>query len=137
AALPDKVVAADALAKFDAAVDDAVKEALQTESTDYASVKADLDKTGFLLFPQENGRWGTGWFDPLWGRHGLGIVVSILLLSLGAPFWFNVLKSLASLRSSVAGNIADENKAAQKNDGDQKPGAPPPTVAAPPQAWGA
>jgi hypothetical protein len=62
----------------------------------------------------------------------MGIAVSILLLSLGAPFWFNTLKGLASLRSTVAGNIANEDRAAQKKDGDQKPGLPPPTATAPP-----
>src|SRR5881397_1041564 len=32
----------------------------------------------------------------------LGMLLSIVLLSLGAPFWFNALKNLVNLRSSVA-----------------------------------
>lgn len=35
-------------------------------------------------------------------RHFWGIVISAALLSLGAPFWFNMLKRLASLRPIVA-----------------------------------
>lgn len=33
---------------------------------------------------------------------GIGLVLSFVLLSLGAPFWFNVLKNLSSLRPLVA-----------------------------------
>jgi hypothetical protein len=31
-----------------------------------------------------------------------GMLISILLISLGAPFWYNVLKDLIGLRSSLA-----------------------------------
>ncbi len=34
----------------------------------------------------------------------LGVLISALLLSLGAPFWFNTLKSLTSLRPLLAGS---------------------------------
>jgi hypothetical protein len=38
-----------------------------------------------------------------WDRkHDLGIAISIALLSLGAPFWYNTLNSLMSLRSKLA-----------------------------------
>jgi len=131
ASLPDRTAAADALAQFDAAIDSSVHAALQTESAGYQQVKGDLDKTGVILFPQGNGRWGTGWLGPLWSEHTLGMLFSVLLLSLGAPFWFNTLKSLASLRSTVAGNIGEEDEAAQKQGGDKPPGTPPPTVTPP------
>ena len=32
----------------------------------------------------------------------VGMLLSVVLLSLGAPFWFNVLKNLIALRSIVA-----------------------------------
>jgi len=38
-------------------------------------------------------------------RHLLGILVSAALLSLGAPFWFNTLKSLTSLRPMLANEV--------------------------------
>jgi hypothetical protein len=56
------------------------------------------------------------------------MLFSALLLSLGAPFWFNTLKSLASLRSSVAKNISDEKKADQKSGGVNQVGKAPVTV---------
>ena len=72
------------------------------------------------------------WCDGLRGHglyvHRLGILASALLLSLGAPFWFNILKSLSSLRSSVASNISEEKKADQKSGKADKPSNPPPGV---------
>lgn len=55
------------------------------------------------------GRWphlfitGGGWSWPL--RRLLGILISAALLSLGAPFWFNTLKSLTNLRPTLANAI--------------------------------
>ncbi len=35
-------------------------------------------------------------------RHLLGMLISVVLLSFGAPFWFNTLRQMLSLRSAVA-----------------------------------
>lgn len=42
------------------------------------------------------------WTWDNWPGHLLGVLVSGLLLSLGAPFWFNTLNSLTSLRPQLA-----------------------------------
>lgn len=47
--------------------------------------------------------------DRLIAANPVGLAMSILLLSLGAPFWFNALSSLVKLRSSLA----------QKDDADR------------------
>jgi hypothetical protein len=47
------------------------------------------------------------------------MIFSAGLLSLGAPFWFNALRSLASLRTKVAENITSEKEGKKK-----PPGAP-------------
>lgn len=79
---------------------------------DYNAIKMDFDRDGFDLFPRNpGGRWGNGWRQG-WTDHWVGIVFSIGLLSLGAPFWYNVLKGLTSLRSNVAENIASDKKQA-------------------------
>jgi hypothetical protein len=39
-----------------------------------------------------------------------GMLATAMLLTLGSPFWFNLLKSLASLRSAVSKKIDDERK---------------------------
>jgi hypothetical protein len=38
---------------------------------------------------------------PSW-LHLVGVMISSLLLSLGAPFWFNILKTLTNLRPGLA-----------------------------------
>ncbi len=128
------------LKSFGEAIDTAAKSALNQKTGDYRSLATSLDNTGFDLFPK-----GWRWKEPAEQKPGEptpepaamknqfcshlpGMLCSILLLSLGAPFWFNVLKSMASLRSSVAGNISDEKKVEQKSGEAGKPGNPPPTV---------
>lgn len=61
-------------------------------------------------------RAGHGWWDwwngpqPL--RHALGVLFGGALLSLGAPFWFNLLKTLMTLRPALA-EKADRERAAR------------------------
>ena len=65
-------------------------------------------------------------WNPLnWGNkdnHGgesfttFGQLMTIALLSLGAPFWFNALRQLANLRPAVAGKIQSENSGAQEQE---------------------
>lgn len=63
--------------------------------------------SGLALLPSpypsiQSGQWS--W--PL--HHLLGIIASAALLSLGAPFWFNTLKTLTNLRPALA-NEVDRN----------------------------
>jgi hypothetical protein len=117
---------------FDAAVNDAATTRLNNQAGDFRAVKADLDQTGFDLIPTgSNGRWGKGWSDVFSPNHFFGILFSVALLSLGAPFWFNILKSLTNLRSSVAQNISDEKKQAGSQPDSTSSGNPPPTTVPP------
>lgn len=137
-----------AMTDLDAAITKSAQDTLKQKAADYGLIKADLEATGFDLFP--GWRWdppATGttakapagtesgtWIDSLRG-HGLyahrwGMLFSALLLSLGAPFWFNLLKGLTNLRSTVAGNISEENKAEERAGTARTPGIPPPTVTA-------
>jgi len=63
------------------------------------TLQADLASTGILAMPSDG--HGTWCYTPN-SAHFLGMVTSVLFLSLGAPFWFNTLKDLTSLRSVVA-----------------------------------
>ena len=122
---------AQPVSTFDASVKEAVTKKLDKKAGDFKEVKADLDKTGFQLFPDsKNGRWGRGqglWFEWWNGSRGhrWGILFSVALLSLGAPFWYHTLKDLMSLRSKVAENISDEQKQLE-------PGKPAPPAQLPP-----
>jgi|GEM_PF-4980375 len=96
------------LSVLDSTIDKTVQESLKSSGQQFSDVKLDLDKTGFALFPANGkGRWGDNWGDHFAG-HIWGMIFSAALLSLGAPFWYNALKSLASLRSKVAENISTE-----------------------------
>src|SRR5207249_6182639 len=108
------------LESFNKMVDETSLSTLKEKAGDYVAVKTDLDKTGFDLFPKgDKGRWEKGWW-PDCAKHIWGILFSAGLLSLGAPFWYNMLKNFVNLRSQVAQNISSEEK--------QKP----PNTSAPP-----
>jgi hypothetical protein len=67
-------------------------------------------------------------FEP---QHLFGMALTVLLLTLGAPFWFNVLKNLVQLRSSLA-QKDDEQRAQRQNpapDSSDGQGAPPAATA--------
>jgi hypothetical protein len=84
----------------------------------FADLQKKLDEAGFNLLPQSFwGRWDNehipSWAESYWTRwiprsvvhtlvHLLGILATAGLLALGAPFWFNLLKNLMSLRPAVA-----------------------------------
>ena len=67
----------------------------------FADLKERIDSTGFELLPR-------GWFARWpaekfwWFNHLFGLALSAGLLTLGAPFWFNLLKNLTNLRPAVA-----------------------------------
>ncbi|MFN2541587.1 MAG: hypothetical protein ABR514_05385 [Chthoniobacterales bacterium] len=68
----------------------------------FVDLKTSMDKAGFNPVPH-------GWFARWpkegclwWFRHFVGLVLTAGLLTLGAPFWFNLLKNLMSLRPAVA-----------------------------------
>lgn len=70
--------------------------------------------TGFNLLPTPLGaRWGHCWNG--FSIHFFGMLITAALLSLGAPFWYNSLKDLMSLRPAVSKRIGAE-KAAQAED---------------------
>src|SRR5260221_1160993 len=91
-----------------------IKETDETARKELASlvdrlgtVGAEYNKTGLDLLPEPYPtNWGRRWSWTL--SHLVGILASAALLSLGVPFWFNTLKSLASLRPMLA-NEVDKN----------------------------
>ena len=86
------------------------------------SIRQHLDSTKLELIPDP--------YPPLaslfevW--HLFGILVMTALLSLGAPFWFSLLKSLTSLRPILAGKAEKEHRERAGEDGQgagSKPGS--------------
>jgi formiminotetrahydrofolate cyclodeaminase len=71
---------------------------------------------GVISFRRADESWWTA-FSAHWG----GILVSIALLSLGAPFWFNLLRSLSNLRPVLATKETEEQHARMKGIAAGKP----------------
>ncbi|MDZ7289875.1 MAG: hypothetical protein ONB44_05005 [candidate division KSB1 bacterium] len=69
------------------------------------SIRTDFNKTRLVLIPNPYPKWPYGW------REIAGMIMSCLLISLGAPFWYNVLKNLSSLRPRVADILQREARA--------------------------
>ncbi len=75
--------------------------ALQTQAE---TIQRELQNSKFQLVPTPYpGLTFTSW------RDFLGVLMSAALLSLGAPFWFNFLKTAVSLRPLLAG-VEDEER---------------------------
>ena len=109
-ALPSNIDKDAVLKSFDESVNKTVTDLLSDRAHDYTAVRSDLDKTGFEVFPQKGWRWGENWSNGWTRRHAAGVLFSIGLLSLGAPFWYSALKNVVNLRSQVAQNISAEQK---------------------------
>jgi hypothetical protein len=94
---------------YDGLQAEGAKKYLESRQKIAATLKADLAKTGFDLVPDSFlGRWDypkSGSFSARlcqFGPHLFGILITAGFLTLGAPFWFNLLKNLMSLRPAVA-----------------------------------
>lgn len=97
--VPDAQKAADVQQKFDANWKAALNGQFQNALTIAKVLKAtDLPKLG----------WNGNYWD-LW--KWLGVLVSAFLLSLGAPFWYNALSSLTSLRPVLVSKQQSQDQA--------------------------
>jgi len=80
---------------------------------------ADLQQASgaaFDLFPQNGWRWGQQQPTvPIIVGHALGVLLTIGLLTLGAPFWYNLLKNLTGLRPALAQLMGKEKDARDKS----------------------
>jgi hypothetical protein len=75
---------------------DATPAVLEQRAKEAAAVRDNLTKSSFDVLRL---RWNPD--EPLLPQFP-GVLVTVALLSLGAPFWFNLLKSLTNLRPSLA-----------------------------------
>ncbi len=92
------------IAQYNAAAQAESRKRLDDLSQEIGAIGDRLNKTGVEMIPSPypgllSGNWSWPW------PHLAGILASAALLSLGAPFWFNLLKSLANLRPLLAQQI--------------------------------
>jgi hypothetical protein len=107
---------------FRAATSDAAKQLVDTadptkstsQSPDVAAVRDQyykiLSVAGLVVMPVDS-EWVKQWSL----KKVPGILLTAMLLTLGAPFWYNVLKNLLGLRSSLA-QKDDQQRANRQND---------------------
>lgn len=109
------------LDEFGNACQDRTKQAMGNAYDEMRGLRVDLEKTDLTIIPASIG--GHAVFDSpsdWWNaygvkRHLLGVLVSTLFLSLGAPFWFNALRQLSNLKPAIAAKV----NAARKDGGSQ------------------
>lgn len=102
-------VPAEVQGKFEDSLDKVASASFNASKDDYLKLRTAFDKAGFEIIPASDGwRWGEHWCDDL-HKHLFGILFTAALLTLGAPFWFNTLKSLTNLRSALANELDPQN----------------------------
>jgi hypothetical protein len=69
-------------------------------------IRTDLREARLELIPHPY----PGLFAYAFDRHLLGVLLMASLMSLGAPFWFNALRTLSTLRPILAGKEQQERK---------------------------
>jgi len=114
----------DLLQRFtrsDAARDQAVALAQTlTENEPSASVAFEkLQAAEIIVIPGTPAEWLARWQKV----NFVGVAAGALLLTLGAPFWFHVLKDLLKLRSAVAGQESQDRAQRQASLTDSPPPA--------------
>jgi flagellar basal body-associated protein FliL len=91
-----------------------------------------LNNTSLITFPLDS-----NWWNRLKDVRKIpGMLLSVLLISLGAPFWYNALKSLLKLRSSLT-EKDDEQRSQRQGTTDANSDFVPATTStgAPQPAW--
>jgi hypothetical protein len=82
--------------------------------TDRKKLVSDFTTMDLIKVPESFNDWSERWKQS-WVLKLVGILVSALLLNLGAPFWYNSLKNLLRLRSLIAQKDDDQRTARQTN----------------------
>jgi hypothetical protein len=106
----DPVLRASVVAQAQKAVDDGNTTDLQKQgdnsTTDKTTLTADLERVSQLKLPLG---WSVKTSDPRWPDDGLGwlaklvgLAATVIALSLGAPFWFDLLGKVSRLRGTGA-----------------------------------
>jgi hypothetical protein len=108
--------------KLDALIESKLTTVLERSIDRARTLERDLSAAGITIRPPAGHSYRSD-FRLGDGQHLAGILVSIAFLSLGAPFWFNLLKNVAALRSAVVrkepgSSDATRNVAERNTSGD-------------------
>ncbi len=109
--------------EFDKACREETQRAMGNSYDQIRELQSDLEKTDLKIIPAVIG--GQPVFDSRahwWAaygvrRHLLGTLVSIVFLSLGAPFWFNTLRQLSNLKPAISEKVTEPKHGKQSGTG--------------------
>lgn len=107
AQVQDSVQAVPLIQAYNKILDTVLREKIGDWMAIADSIRLDFNQARFQLIPNP---YPGLQYQP---REILGIILSSILLSLGAPFWYNLLKTLSNLRPRVAQMIQREKDEAQ------------------------
>ncbi len=112
--------------EFDRTVSATTAEYYKDQRDKLGELTRSVSATGFEFIPIGYWRWPAGNDAARSARnivpHLPGILLFAALLTLGAPYWFNVLKNLSSLRPALARAIGNEEDARESaNDKPDRP----------------
>jgi hypothetical protein len=77
----------------------------------------ELASADLLTVPGSFGEWKANWTASRLHPNPVGVLLTAVLLSFGAPFWYNILKNLLQLRSVLAQK--DDAQRAKRQDGER------------------
>ena len=97
----------------------ALAQTLAPNQSDVRLAAAKLQAAEVIVVPSSRAEWIARWQQVNWA----GVAVSALLLTLGGPFWFTVLKDLLRLRSSAASQESQDRAQRQAALTDSPPPA--------------
>lgn len=83
-----------------------------------------LATKGLITVPRTAAEWQGEWKPERVGPKLPGMILSALLLSLGAPFWYNALKNLLRLRSVIASKDDQQRAERQSSEDGSAAGGP-------------
>ncbi len=108
------------MAGFEAACTDAAKKQLADMNENLSGINKQLSDANLKLFDHFDLYFSEFRFTADARSQLGGEVLTILLLSLGAPFWFNALKQLSNLKPSLSNKVDQERAATQPASDQQK-----------------
>jgi hypothetical protein len=97
--------------EFDKACQEETQRAMGNSYDQIRGLRSDLEKTDLKIIPaviggrpvfESRANW---WAAYGVKRHLLGTLISIVFLSLGAPFWFNTLRQLSNLKPTISSKV--------------------------------
>jgi hypothetical protein len=114
--VPDAATQKKLLGDYEAQFDELGKKRIQDLHADYDKVRGWVEASQLELGPDTARYCDPKRTDSVWSilgcgptgitpKHVLGMLVTALFLSLGAPFWFNLLRNMSNLRPILAGKV--------------------------------